>query len=288
MKRICNLVLAAVLLLACMVSNIAYAEGTCDFVISVSEISTENTITATLAVTQNPGISGIDLNINFDNTKLKLKSADEVGTFSGMVFSHPSTFETINSLSVLWANTNIVTKTGALVTMTFDVLEGSWTETPLTITVNELSDGTNSIPYTVSNATVTKPAPAHTHTPGAEWLKSADEHWHACTGENCNEKLDIAEHTWNIKTEAGIKTFTCTICDYQKTEPIVDPIPNPNPDTPNTGSGAATGSGIDATESTTSAPLPPVTGDQDGILAICLLAVSAGIIFFVKKAKKAR
>lgn len=68
----------------------------------------------------------------------------------------------------------------------------------------------------------------HTHTAGNMWLHDEAQHWHACTGENCNEKLDVAAHTWNdgvitirpTGTQTGIKTFTCTFCDRTKTESI--------------------------------------------------------------------
>ena len=93
-------------------------------------------------------------------------------------------------------------------------------------------------------------------------------------------ELDTHEFTLNAEEWANLP-------GTEAQQPVVDPTPNPKPDTPNTGSGAATGSGIDATESTTSAPLPPVTGDQASILAFCLLAVAA-ILAFAVRAKKAR
>lgn len=68
----------------------------------------------------------------------------------------------------------------------------------------------------------------HTHTYQTEWSKDATHHWHACSGEDCTDVADKAEHTWNdgeITTEAtaeadGVKTFTCTVCGQTKTETI--------------------------------------------------------------------
>lgn len=72
-----------------------------------------------------------------------------------------------------------------------------------------------------------------THTYGAEWKKDASGHWHEST---CGAmapthevmKKDFAEHTFGDGVEtkpadygvAGEKTFTCTKCGYEKTEPI--------------------------------------------------------------------
>ena len=61
-----------------------------------------------------------------------------------------------------------------------------------------------------------------------EWSKDENAHWHACTGEKCEEISDKADHTWDdgvitttaTQEEDGVKTFTCTVCQHTKTEPI--------------------------------------------------------------------
>lgn len=61
-----------------------------------------------------------------------------------------------------------------------------------------------------------------------EWSKDDTSHWHACVGEECTEIADKADHVWNegvITTKAtqeaeGVKTFTCTVCQHTKTEPV--------------------------------------------------------------------
>ena len=58
-----------------------------------------------------------------------------------------------------------------------------------------------------------------------EWTSNDDYHWHQFA---CGTIMDKAAHTWDegvvatpaTCTKAGVKTFTCTKCDYQKTEPI--------------------------------------------------------------------
>ncbi len=63
----------------------------------------------------------------------------------------------------------------------------------------------------------------HEHSFSSEWSKSETQHWHACTGKNCEEKSDLAEHdfVWTEKTPAGVhtdkvETGTCSTCQYQK------------------------------------------------------------------------
>ena len=63
----------------------------------------------------------------------------------------------------------------------------------------------------------------HKHSFSSEWSQSETQHWHACTGKNCEEKSDLADHdfVWAEKTPAGVhtdkvETGTCSTCQYQK------------------------------------------------------------------------
>ena len=63
----------------------------------------------------------------------------------------------------------------------------------------------------------------HKHSFSSEWSQSETQHWHACTGKNCDEKQDLADHdfVWVEKTPAGVhtdkvETGTCSTCQYQK------------------------------------------------------------------------
>ena len=68
----------------------------------------------------------------------------------------------------------------------------------------------------------------HEHTYGAGWTYDATHHWHEATCEHTGEKDGYAEHTWDSGevttpatcTEAGEKTYTCTVCSATKTEVI--------------------------------------------------------------------
>ena len=69
---------------------------------------------------------------------------------------------------------------------------------------------------------------AHADRPGDvsnEWKTDKDSHWNVY---GCGTIMNKAAHTWDAGvettpatcTKAGVKTFTCTKCGYQKTEPI--------------------------------------------------------------------
>ena len=66
----------------------------------------------------------------------------------------------------------------------------------------------------------------HTHTYSEQWAYNDTDHWHACTGAECDEVKDKAAHTWDngtiiaepTCTAKGEKTYTCTVCSATKTE----------------------------------------------------------------------
>ncbi len=68
----------------------------------------------------------------------------------------------------------------------------------------------------------------HVHTYSSEWSKDETNHWHAATCAHTTEKKDVEAHQWNdgvvttpaTEEAAGVKTFTCTVCEQTKTEPI--------------------------------------------------------------------
>ena len=66
----------------------------------------------------------------------------------------------------------------------------------------------------------------HQHKPSDEYSYDETSHWKTCSG--CDEKLDLAKHSFDdgvitvpaTKTAEGEKVFTCTVCGYTKTEII--------------------------------------------------------------------
>ena len=70
--------------------------------------------------------------------------------------------------------------------------------------------------------------PAHIHAAAAIWSKDETNHWHGCSVDGCNEKLDVAAHTfgeWSvtIQPQAGVvgeKARECSACGYKETAPV--------------------------------------------------------------------
>ena len=66
----------------------------------------------------------------------------------------------------------------------------------------------------------------HEHTFSTTWTTNEEYHWHAATCEHVDELRDKEEHEWNegvvtknpTTTENGEKVYTCSVCEYKKTE----------------------------------------------------------------------
>lgn len=66
------------------------------------------------------------------------------------------------------------------------------------------------------------------HDFSSKWEYDETSHWHECMTKKHSDVADKADHTFdagNITTPptedaAGVKTFTCTVCGYQKTESV--------------------------------------------------------------------
>ncbi len=66
------------------------------------------------------------------------------------------------------------------------------------------------------------------HEFASEWTKDATDHWHACITENHTDVADKGSHEFDAGTitkqatesEEGVKTYTCTVCEYKKNETI--------------------------------------------------------------------
>lgn len=57
---------------------------------------------------------------------------------------------------------------------------------------------------------VSETAPKHTHNYSEEWSHDADQHWHACTGSDCDVDSDVGMHEY----ENGV----CSVCGYDPTQ----------------------------------------------------------------------
>lgn len=70
---------------------------------------------------------------------------------------------------------------------------------------------------------VKTPVDPANHTTGTQWYSDGTNHWHLCTGEGCEAKLDTAKHTpgdWIIDLYAtglaeGERHKECSVCGYE-------------------------------------------------------------------------
>ena len=51
----------------------------------------------------------------------------------------------------------------------------------------------------------------HEHEFSSAWTNDQSGHWHACTGEDCNEKEGFAAHVYDNDADA-----TCNVCGYER------------------------------------------------------------------------
>ena len=98
------------------------------------------------------------------------------------------------------------------------------------VTDNSRKDGYGEHNYgddnTCDTCGYTKPV-EHEHSWPNEWQKDENNHWKNCLETSCGA-VDIHPHEWDkgtvtkeaSTTEKGVKTYTCTVCGYQKTEEI--------------------------------------------------------------------
>lgn len=99
----------------------------------------------------------------------------------------------------------------------------------ITTPPTEDAAGVKTLTCTVCGYQKTESVPQLGHTFDMDsWKYDAQTHWHPATCAHTDLKKDEAKHTWNdgVITKpsdygvVGEKTFTCTVCRYEKTEPI--------------------------------------------------------------------
>ena len=106
----------------------------------------------------------------------------------------------------------------------------TWDNGQVTKAATDTEEGTKTYTCSICNATKTETIPSlssgHTHNWSAEYTKTSDYHYRTCSG--CDDVFDKNFHDWDngvvtkeaTADEEGIKTITCTVCGYTKTETI--------------------------------------------------------------------
>ena len=147
------------------------------------------------------------------------------------------------------------------------------------------TDGIEARYCTACNYEETRTIPGAGHQPASEWSSDVSGHWHACA--NCDDRLDLAEHTfgdWTVTADpteetVGSKERTCEVCSYKD---VVE-IPALTPGDPGTGEGGDAGESSEQGSSeqeneeeaaAEEADATPQTSDPAGVAA----AVVGGIL----------
>ena len=105
----------------------------------------------------------------------------------------------------------------------------------ITTKPTDKTEGVKTYTCTVCGYEKAESVPKLGHIPSAEWSYDSENHWKECTAEDCNEKLELAAHTFDngvitaepTDTTDGVRTYTCTVCGYEKTESIEKLPPKP-------------------------------------------------------------
>lgn len=174
-KLLCkiSLIFLAVLLFACMVAVIAVgasgdSSDNYDAIFSIGNITVQpdDTFKVNLMLTKNSGFSGMDLKLNYDNTKIVPIAYDKKGTgrTPDSIFAATSNLsikdvvlEDLKEITYMYAQAAEIDTTGKLLGITFKAI-GDFEETEISISVSGLVDSAEeNLKYNCINGIVSRP-----------------------------------------------------------------------------------------------------------------------------------
>ena len=226
-KRVLSVLLIMALFVSCLAFS-ASAEGTPTLRLSSVSASRGDEVTVDVIMENNPGVTGIDVKISYDKTRLKLTGFSN-GCLSGWVVS-------VEAGGAIWADSVSHTENGVILTLKFEVLD----DAPLGDAVVQLTnpdiidDELNTVDFKFESGTVAV-------TCDHEWDAGVITTEPTCTEDGvktftckkCNttreetithegHKSDAGTITTEPTcTETGVKTYKCTVCgNVIKTEPV--------------------------------------------------------------------
>ena len=226
-KRVLSVLLIMALFVSCLAFS-ASAEGTPTLRLSSVTASRGDEVTVDVIMENNPGVTGIDVKISYDKTRLKLTGFSN-GCLSGWVVS-------VEAGGAIWADSVSHTENGVILTLKFEVLD----DAPLGDAVVQLTnpdiidDELNTVDFKFESGSVTV-------TCDHEWDAGVITKKPTCTEDGvktftckkCNttreetithegHKSDAGTITTEPTcTETGVKTYKCTVCgNVIKTEPV--------------------------------------------------------------------
>ncbi len=136
-KRILSVVLSVVMLMTAF-SFTALALNTANLNVTVGEI-TDGQVTVSVDLTQNTGIAAIYFQLNYDKTKIVPASYQLASIFGETQTNlgdptNEGDYSGYDYVTYQYSGATNKTVTGTLLTITFDVLPGTWETTPVSLT----------------------------------------------------------------------------------------------------------------------------------------------------------
>ena len=217
-KRVLSVLLIMALFVSCLAFS-ASAEGTPTLRLSSVSASRGDEVTVDVIMENNPGVTGIDVKISYDKTRLKLTGFSN-GCLSGWVVS-------VEAGGAIWADSVSHTENSVILTLKFEVL----VDAPLGDAVVQLTnpdiidDDLNTVDFKFESGSVTVTCD-HEWDAGVITKKPTctDDGIKTFTCKKCNttreetithegHKSDAGTITTEPTcTETGVKTYKCTVC----------------------------------------------------------------------------
>ena len=186
-----------------------YNEEDEEYVIDKSgkPIHTGDIVAYQIAVSNNPGMIGFKIFLDYDKTQLELKDMTAARKFSGGVWLPVKDIANMGVIS--WVTTGDIAANGTVVTLFFTVTaeSGTTVEFPMRVAscMNEAKVELGA--QVIGNAT------AVGHVFSAAWSMDADNHWHVCEG--CDAVSEQATHYWAYRDRGdGTHECFCEVCGY--------------------------------------------------------------------------
>ena len=226
-KRVLSVLLIVALFVSCLAFS-ASAEGTPTLRLSNVSAGRGDEVTVDIVMENNPGVTGIDVKVSYDKTRLQLTGYKN-GCLSGWLVS-------LETGGAVWADVGSNTDNGVILTLKFKVLD----DAPLGEALVELGGADiidadlNTVDFKFESGTVSVTC-AHEWDEGVVTKEPtcAEEGVKTFTCSKCNEtrteSMKKAEHSSDggkvtkqpTCTEKGVKTYTCKVCgEVIKTEEV--------------------------------------------------------------------
>ncbi len=144
-KRIFS-ALMAIVMCTTLISTAMVFQVSADDGVSVSVGSASgkkgDTVTVTVDLSKNPGITALGLNVGYDTSKVKLVGVSDAGTLPGEGFSGNTNYSA-SSYRLYWSDdlaSKNNTGTGTLATLKFELVDDFDDSSPITVSVSDCYD----------------------------------------------------------------------------------------------------------------------------------------------------